>query len=289
MSKRTRSAEAQEDHLLAADIETSANTSEKTLKRRRVAAPRVATRKMVKPMRSIVIFGAVGALVAAVALPAYAASSTPVNAATTLQQMATGDAQSLIVASEATAAPMARGTYSATTPEEIEKKKAAEAAAARAKAAKASAATASSRSFDTSGYALVAPGSGAVRYPLPPGSYTQGRSIGGGHNGVDMLAPAGTPIYAAAAGVVRASAESIGGYGVSVMIDHVIGGQQVKTTYGHMTYGSRQVQVGDTVVAGQLIGLVGSTGRSTANHLHFEVWVGGSLVEPYSWLAANAG
>jgi len=287
MSKRTRSAEAQEDHLLAADIETSANTSEKTLKRRRVAAPRVATRKMVKPMRSIVIFGAVGALVAAVALPAYAASSTPVNAATTLQQMATGDAQSLIVASEATAAPMARGTYSATTPEEIEKKKAA--AAARAKAAKDSAATASSRSFDTSGYALVAPGSGAVRYPLPPGSYTQGRSIGGGHNGVDMLAPAGTPIYAAAAGVVRASAESIGGYGVSVMIDHVIGGQQVKTTYGHMTYGSRQVQVGDTVVAGQLIGLVGSTGRSTANHLHFEVWVGGSLVEPYSWLAANAG
>src|SRR5690606_28261940 len=182
-----------------------------------------------------------------------------------------------------------RGTYSATTPEEIEKKKAEEAAAARAKAAAASAAAASSSSFDTSGYALVAPGSGAVRYPLPPGSYQQGRSIGGGHNGVDMLAPARTPIYAAAAGVVRASAESIGGYGVSVMIDHVIGGQQVKTTYGHMTYGTRLVQVGQTVQAGQMIGQVGSTGSSTANHLHFEVWVGGSLMEPYSWLAANAG
>jgi murein DD-endopeptidase MepM/ murein hydrolase activator NlpD len=56
-----------------------------------------------------------------------------------------------------------------------------------------------------------------------------------------------------------------------------------------MTYGSRQVQAGETVAAGQLIGFVGSTGRSTANHLHFEVWVNGSLYEPYGWLAANAG
>lgn len=244
---------------------------------------------MVKPMRSIAIFGAVGALVAAVALPAYAASSTPVDAAATLQQIATDDAQSLVVASEATSAPLDRGTYSATTPEEIEKKKAEAAAAARAKEVAAAAASTSSASFNTAGYALVAPGSGEVRYPLPQGSYTQGRTTGGGHNGADMLAPQGTPIYATAAGVVRASAESIGGYGVAVMIDHVIGGQSVSTTYGHMTYGSRQVQAGQSVAAGQLIGYVGSTGRSTANHLHFEVWVGGSLKEPYSWLAANAG
>jgi murein DD-endopeptidase MepM/ murein hydrolase activator NlpD len=73
------------------------------------------------------------------------------------------------------------------------------------------------------------------------------------------------------------------------MIDSVIGGKSVATTYGHMTYGSRQVQAGETVAAGQLIGFVGSTGRSTANHLHFEVWVNGSLYEPYGWLAANAG
>jgi len=247
---------------------------------------------MVKPMRSIVIFGAVGALVAAVALPAYAASSGPVDAATTLQQVAVDDAQSLVVASAATASPLDRSTYGATTPEEIATKKAEEAAKARAAATAAAAAAssgASSRSFDVGNYALVSPGSGEVRYPLPRGSYTQGRTIGGGHNGADMLAPQGTPIYAAAAGVVRASAESIGGYGVAVMIDSVVGGQSVATTYGHMTYGSRQVQAGQTVSAGQLIGFVGSTGRSTANHLHFEVWVNGGLYEPYGWLAANAG
>jgi len=244
----------------------------------------VQARKAVKPLRSIAIFGAVGALVAAVALPAYA-SSKPLEQTATVQQIAALDAQSLVVASQATAAPLDRGVFTATTPEEIQKKKAEEAAAARAAAA----AAAASARFNVANVALVSPGSGEVRYPLPPGSYTEGRTIGGSHQGADMLAPAMTPIYAAAAGVVRASAESIGGYGVCVMLDSVVGGQRLQTTYGHMTYGTRQVQAGDTVVAGQLIGFVGSTGRSTANHLHFEVRVNGGLMEPYSWLAANAG
>ena len=282
---------------MAADIEPT-TTSEKTLKHERPAAPRSVARKVVKPMRSIAIFGAVGALVAAVALPAYAASSDPSTVTATLQQIAEDDAQSLVVASEATAAPLERSTYSATTPEEIEQKKAEEAAAAAAEAA--AAAAAASASSDSSGggidvgnYALVSPGSGEVRYPLPQGSYTQGRTTVGpdssGHEGADMLAPAGTPIYAAAAGVVRVSSESYYGYGVGITIDHVIGGQSVSTTYGHMTYGTRQVEAGQTVQAGQLIGAVGSTGSSTANHLHFEVHVNGSILEPYAWLAANAG
>lgn len=275
---------------MAAEIEQSANTSEKTLKRNRVPAPRDAARKMIKPMRSIAIFGAVGALVAAVALPAYASNVGTAEAATTLQQIAVDDAQSLVVASEATAAPLDRSTYTATSPEEIAKKKAEEAAAARAAAAAAAAAaSAGSRSFDVGSYALVSPGSGEVRYPLPQGSYNVSRTLGGGHDGADMISAQGTPIYAAAAGTVRASAESIGGYGVSIFLDHVIGGQVVSTVYGHMIYGSRQVQVGQYVEAGQLIGFVGSTGRSTANHLHFEVRVNGSLVEPIAWLAANAG
>ncbi|MGM7668383.1 M23 family metallopeptidase [Microbacterium sp. A93] len=240
-------------------------------------------------MRSIAIFGAVGVLVAGIALPSFASSGAPVDATATLQQVAFDDAQSLVVASQATAAPLDRGTYTATTPEEIAEKKEKEAAAARAAAAAAASVASTPRNFNPGNYELVSPGSGEVRYPLPQGSYNQGRTIGGGHNGVDMLAPQGTPIYSTAAGVVRASAESIGGYGVAVMIDHVVGGQSVSTTYGHMTYGSRQVQAGQSVGAGQLIGFVGSTGRSTANHLHFEVWYGGSLVEPYSWLAANAG
>lgn len=275
---------------MAADIEPPAKkTSEDRVPARRTGA-RLSARKAVKPLRSVAIFGAVGALVAGIALPAFASSKPSEAAPTTLQQLAAVDAQSLVVASQATAAPLARGTFSATTPEEIAKKKAEEAAAARAAAAAsaASAGTSSSR-FNTAGYALTSPGSGEVRYPLPMGSWNVSRTVGGGHNGADMLAPAGTPIYAAAAGVVRASAESIGGYGVAVMLDSVVGGQRLQTTYGHMLYGSRQVQVGQTVSAGQLIGYVGSTGRSTANHLHFEVWINGGLVEPMSWLSVNAG
>lgn len=285
-SQRYPSAQALED-VLVADNELPVKKSEDRAVARRTGGKN-GTRSIAKPIRSIAIFGAVGALVAAVALPAYAATK-PAEAATTVQQLAAVDAQSLVVASEATAAPLDRGTFTATTPEEIEKKKAEEAAAARAAEAAKAAAASTSTSFNTAGYALVAPGSGEVRYPLPLGSWNVSRTVGGGHNGADMLAPAGTPIYAAAAGVVRASAESIGGYGVCVMLDSVIGGQRVQTTYGHMIYGSRQVQQGQTVEAGQLIGYVGSTGRSTANHLHFEVWVNGGLVEPIGWLGANAG
>nr|WP_314844986.1 M23 family metallopeptidase [uncultured Microbacterium sp.] len=275
---------------MARDIESPAKTTEDLVPARRTGV-RVDARKAVKPLRSVAIFGAVGVLVAAVALPAYAASK-PLEATATVQQLAAVDAQSLVVASEATASPLSRGTFTATTPDEIEKKKAEEAAAARAAEAAKTASTSSSsgdNNFDIGNYSLVSPGSGEVRYPLPQGSYNVSRTVGGAHQGADMLAPAGTPIYAAAAGVVRASAESIGGYGVAVMLDSVVGGQRVQTTYGHMIYGSRQVQAGETVAAGQLIGFVGSTGRSTANHLHFEVWVNGGLMEPIAWLAANAG
>jgi murein DD-endopeptidase MepM/ murein hydrolase activator NlpD len=285
-SQRYPSAQALED-VLVADNELPVKKSEDRAVARRTGGKN-GTRSIAKPIRSVAIFGAVGALVAAVALPAYAATK-PAEAATTVQQLAAVDAQSLVVASEATAAPLDRGTFTATTPEEIEKKKAEEAAAARAAEAAKAAAASTSTSFNTAGYALVAPGSGEVRYPLPLGSWNVSRTVGGGHNGADMLAPAGTPIYAAAAGVVRASAESIGGYGVCVMLDSVVGGQRVQTTYGHMIYGSRQVQQGQTVEAVLLIGYVGSTGRSTANHLHFEVWVNGGLVEPIGWLGANAG
>lgn len=272
---------------MAKDIESPQKTTEDRAVARS-SRSRVDARKVVKPLRSIAIFGAVGALVAAVALPAYAASK-PAESTATVQQLAAVDAQSLVVASDATAAPLSRGTFTATTPDEIEKKKAEEAAKARAAAAAASVAATSGTTFDIGRYALVSPGSGEVRYPLPQGSYNVSRTVGGAHQGADMLAPAGTPIYAAAAGVVRASAESIGGYGVAVMLDSVVGGQRVQTTYGHMIYGSRQVQAGQTVAAGQLIGFVGSTGRSTANHLHFEVWVNGGLMEPIAWLGANAG
>jgi murein DD-endopeptidase MepM/ murein hydrolase activator NlpD len=139
----------------------------------------------------------------------------------------------------------------------------------------------------------TAPGSGEVRWPVTNFTYASYNLFRPpnrpNHNGFDMVAPAGQPIFAAAAGVVRISQESYAGYGVAVTIDSVVGGQQVSTLYGHMTYGSRQVVSGQTVSAGQLIGAVGSTGSSTANHLHFEVRINGSLVDPLAWLQSNAG
>ncbi|MEJ1088930.1 M23 family metallopeptidase [Microbacterium sp. Mu-80] len=239
-------------------------------------------------MRTVAIFAAVGALVAAVALPSYAASTSVQSEATTLQQMAVGDAQSLVVASEATAAPLKRGSYSATTPDEIAKKKAEAAAKARAEAAARVAAANPGVRISDADLRLVAAGSGAVRYPVPQGSYYVSRTLGNGHNGADMVAPAGTPIFAAASGVVRISSESHYGYGVAVVIDSVVGGQRVSTLYAHMTNGTRAVQAGQTVEAGQFIGKVGNTGRSFGAHLHFEVEVNGSRVEPIGWLGANA-
>ncbi|MFD5226669.1 M23 family metallopeptidase [Microbacterium sp. NPDC058342] len=271
---------------MAAEIVTDNAEDPKKPARRRLTRT-AKTRSSVKPMRTVAIFAAVGALVAAVALPAYAATKPTDAAAATLQQMAVDDAQSIVVASEATSAPIERGAYSATTPEEIAKKKAEAAAKARAAAA-ARAASSGSRLSDAD-LRLVAAGSGQVRYPLPGGSYYVSRTLGSGHNGADMVAPAGTPIFAAAGGVVRTSSESYFGYGVAVVIDSVVGGQRVSTLYGHMTNGTRAVQAGQVVQPGQFIGKVGNTGRSYGAHLHFEVKVNGSLVEPIGWLRVNAG
>jgi murein DD-endopeptidase MepM/ murein hydrolase activator NlpD len=236
-------------------------------------------------VRSAVILTMVAGLIATVALPAYAAWQ-PEEEAMTLQQISADDAQEFVVASEATGSTLERNSYAATTADEIEKKKAAEAAAERARElASRVTTTSASPAIDLS---MTAPGSGEVRWPLS--GYTLGRGLwdSGYHQGVDLLASCGTPLFAAAAGVVRVSQESFGGYGVAVTIDHVIGGQRVSTLYGHMTYGSRVVQSGQSVEAGQLIGLVGSTGSSTACHLHFEVHINESVVDPYAWLQSNA-
>ncbi|MFB7892278.1 M23 family metallopeptidase [Microbacterium sp. NPDC056044] len=247
--------------------------------------------RVTKPLRSLVVLTMVGGLVATVAIPAFAAGATAVGEdSKTIQQMAVDDAQTFVAASDANASELSRESYSATTAEEIEKKKAEEAAAERARQVAAAAASAAkSRGTVPTNIALTSPGTGEVRWPLL--NFTKGRGLwdSGYHQGVDLLTSCGTPIYATAAGVVKVSQESYGGYGVGVSIDHVIGGQQVNSLYGHMTYGSRQVSVGQTVSAGQLIGLVGSTGSSTACHLHFEVHINGSVVDPWAWLQSNAG
>jgi murein DD-endopeptidase MepM/ murein hydrolase activator NlpD len=259
---------------------------------RPAASPSSSTKgRVVKPLRSLVVLAMVGGLVATVAIPAFAAGATAVaEDSKTIQQMAVDDAQTFVAASDANASELSRESYAATTAEEIEKKKAEEAAAERARQIAAAAASAAkSRSTVPTNIQLTSPGTGEVRWPIL--NFTKGRGLwdSGYHQGVDLLSSCGTPIYAAAAGVVKVSQESYGGYGVGISIDHVIGGQQVNTLYGHMTYGSRQVSVGQSVSAGQLIGLVGSTGSSTACHLHFEVHINGSVVDPWAWLQANAG
>lgn len=89
-----------------------------------------------------------------------------------------------------------------------------------------------------------------------------------------MPAPPGTPVLAAASGAVRLAAAT-GGYGNMVEIDH---GRGLRTRYAHLS--RMLVSSGEWVEAGQIIALVGSTGRSTGNHLHFEVRRNGMAVDP---------
>lgn len=90
------------------------------------------------------------------------------------------------------------------------------------------------------------------------------------HGGIDIAAPNGTPILAAKAGVVVISLYG-SSYGNYVVLSHPDG---TRTLYAHMS--QRNVSAGDTVRQGQTVGLVGSTGSSTGNHLHFETWTGSS-------------
>ena len=100
------------------------------------------------------------------------------------------------------------------------------------------------------------------------------------HQGLDFPAPTGTPIRAAAGGVVVTS-ERHAGYGLMVEVDH---GNDLMTRYAHAS--KLKVKVGDLVKRGQVIALVGSTGRSTGPHLHFEVWAAGRARNPVKFLAS---
>ncbi|MGI6684638.1 MAG: M23 family metallopeptidase [Bacillota bacterium] len=95
------------------------------------------------------------------------------------------------------------------------------------------------------------------------------------HSGIDIGAGYGTAVLAAADGAVATAAYDAGGYGNYIIIDH---GNGNMTLYAHMSQMS--VGVGQTVKQGQTIGFVGSTGMSTGPHLHFEVYVGGTRVDP---------
>ena len=96
------------------------------------------------------------------------------------------------------------------------------------------------------------------------------------HSGIDYAAPSGTPIMAPADGVVSFAGVK-GGYGNAIMLNHRKG---METLYGHMSAFVSGVSAGKAVKAGDVIGFVGSTGRSTGPHLHYEVRINGQVVDP---------
>lgn len=102
------------------------------------------------------------------------------------------------------------------------------------------------------------------------------------HKGIDLGAAWGTPVYAAADGVVE-RADWFSSYGLYVAIEH---GGEIETRYGHMS--RLNVYAGQQVHKGDLIGYVGSTGRSTGPHLHYEVRISGTAVNPIPYLHDGA-
>ncbi|MFD6175534.1 MULTISPECIES: M23 family metallopeptidase [unclassified Isoptericola] len=147
--------------------------------------------------------------------------------------------------------------------------------------------------------AAVLPVVTATVFPLPAGTWT--RTSGYGmrlnpvlgirrlHAGVDLAAPAGTPVLATATGRVTYAGTS-SGLGNHIIVEHHVDGQEMASVYGHLRDGGIHVRAGDVVAAGQRIGDVGSTGNSTGPHLHFEIRPGGATgaaVDPDAWLAAT--
>jgi len=118
------------------------------------------------------------------------------------------------------------------------------------------------------------------RWPVS-GALASGFGGRGGrhHNGIDILAPEGTPVLAAESGLVSYAGKGLRGFGNAAVLDH---GGGTKSLYGHLK--EIHVKSGDAVEAGSVIGTVGRTGNATAYHLHFELVVEGRPVDPADYL-----
>ena len=136
----------------------------------------------------------------------------------------------------------------------------------------------------------VAPSAAGYTSPLPgrtKANITTGYGAYAGHTGVDFACPGGTAVLAVKGGTVVTSTAlkysngNYKSYGEYIVINHNDG---TMTLYAHMQPGSRMVGVGASVSQGEQIGRVGTTGNSTGNHLHFEVWSSGRRVNPTAYL-----
>ena len=175
--------------------------------------------------------------------------------------------------------------------DEKKRQEAAAAAAAAASANSSSSSSGSSGSSESSGAVSAAPAVTSGKFMRPAAGYVSSRfgsRWGRNHNGIDIAKSGTVPVVASAAGVVsRANYSS--SYGNVVYINHYIDGQVYTTVYAHLR--SMNVSAGQSVKKGQQIGLMGNTGRSFGQHLHFELYVGGwtasksNVVDPLKYLS----
>ncbi len=102
------------------------------------------------------------------------------------------------------------------------------------------------------------------------------------HQGIDLAAPIGTPIYATADGLITEAGWNSGGYGNLIKVEH---GKGIETRYAHLS--SIAVRAGQRIRRGDVIGRMGSTGRSTGSHLHYEVRIDGRAVNPIPFMKST--
>lgn len=119
----------------------------------------------------------------------------------------------------------------------------------------------------------------ATRLLWPTSGHVITQYYGWKHTGVDIDGDYSSPLYAAADGIVETAGWNSGGYGLQIIINHPNG---MKTRYAHSS--KMFVKVGDEVKKGQVIAMMGTTGRSTGTHLHFEVYTNGKRTNPLSYI-----
>lgn len=262
-------------------------TPRPTSKTARPVAPvsRVQSRRTKRHWAQVKALGAtlaIGVMMTGAAFPGLnplSDQTAAASAAGAISTEAETDSQSYTSTNEIRAEIAPRGVFAATTPEEIQETRSRAVAAAVAAGMPLSS-------------AIEIPLADRIVMPMADGTYSFTDGFGASrpgrsHLGQDFAAPIGTPINAAMRGCVSRSTESYQGYGVTIQIESIVDGKAVSTVYSHMTYGSRAVEVGDCVEAGQYIGDVGSTGYVFGSCLHFEVHINTVPVDPRPWLTQN--
>ena len=248
--------------------ERSVGARSKPGRRRSIGA---SFRRVTAASATIGAMGIVGLLAVGMTTPAEAVAaangaSSSLTLASSRTSASSGEIQAYVAPADAATVSLARGDYQTESMTQI--------------------AAASGVSHYSDFYTNNA--NSNIQWPFPVGvsiSYGFGMRDGSMHEGLDFTPGEGAHIQAIADGTVRIATESGGGYGVMIIIDHIIDGKLVSTRYGHMLYGSLQVKTGDRVHVGQVIGHVGDTGNSFGAHLHFEVLQNGTTaIDPLPWL-----